>query len=120
MPTTGRCEHPGHQSSLTPARMTMTAPWPPLPEYHDWQATCDTSHGHTQVLGKLSAALAPAEAGFGHLALRLTARGWETPCGDRSALRGLPVIVRGVSGTAPGTDPLERLLWKERQKTKGR
>jgi hypothetical protein len=43
------------------------------------------------------------------------AAGPRTPGGDRAALRGLPVIVRGVSGTSPGTDPLEHLLWKERQ-----
>lgn len=54
------------------------APLPPLPDYPDWQATCDTLHGHTQLLGKLAAALAPPEPAFGHLALRLTARGWET------------------------------------------
>ena len=54
------------------------APLPPLPDYPDWQATCDTLHGHTQLLGKLAAALAPPEPGFGHLALRITARGWET------------------------------------------
>ena len=60
-----------------------------LPTYADWQATCDTLHGHTQVLGKLSAALAPPEPGFAHLALRLTARGWETrplPCPDGSGV----------------------------------
>lgn len=28
--------------------------------------------------------------------------------------RGLPIISRGVSGTAPGTDPLQALLAKER------
>ena len=41
-------------------------------------ATCDTLHAHTQVLGKLAAALAPAEPQLQHAALRLTARGWET------------------------------------------
>jgi hypothetical protein len=56
----------------------MTRDWPRLPEFRDWQETCDTLHGHTQILGKMSAALAPKEASFGHLALRLTARGWET------------------------------------------
>jgi hypothetical protein len=70
-----------------------TAPLPPLADYADWQATCDTLHGHTQVLGKLSAALAPKLPGFQHLALRLTARGWETaplPCPDGS---GVIVVV---------------------------
>jgi hypothetical protein len=72
----------------------VTSPLPPgplsaLPAYQDWQATCDTLHGHTQILGKLSAALAPPEPGFQHLALRLTARGWETrplPCPDGSGV----------------------------------
>lgn len=47
-------------------------------DYPEWQATCDTLHAHTQVLGKLAAALAPAEPQLQHAALRLTARGWET------------------------------------------
>jgi Family of unknown function (DUF5996) len=51
--------------------------WPAL-EYGSWSATCDTLHGHTQVLGKLGVALAPPEPQLQHAALRLTARGWET------------------------------------------
>jgi hypothetical protein len=51
--------------------------WPALP-YEQWQATCDTLHAHTQVLGKLSAALAPPQPQLQHAALRLTGRGWET------------------------------------------
>ncbi len=51
--------------------------WPALP-YEEWRATCDTLHAHTQVLGKLSAALAPPEWQLAHVGLRLTARGWET------------------------------------------
>jgi len=51
--------------------------WQPL-RYADWSATCDTLHAHTQVLGKLAAALAPPEPQLQHAALRLTARGWET------------------------------------------
>src|SRR6266404_8586878 len=47
-------------------------------DYADWQATCDTLHAHTQVLGKLAAALAPPEPQLQHAALRLSARGWET------------------------------------------
>src|SRR5689334_23751220 len=49
-----------------------------LPRYEDWQATCDTLHAHTQVLGKLAATLAPPRPQLQHAALRLTARGWET------------------------------------------
>jgi len=55
----------------------VTTDWPALP-YERWQATRDTLHAHTQVLGKLSAALAPPEPQLQHTALCLTARGWET------------------------------------------
>jgi hypothetical protein len=51
---------------------------PALPPYEQWSATCDTLHAHTQVLGKLAAALAPPEPQLQHAALRLSARGWET------------------------------------------
>jgi hypothetical protein len=57
----------------------MPAGWPTLPAYDDWSATCDTLHAHTQVLGKLAVAIAPPEPQLQHAALRLTARGWETP-----------------------------------------
>src|SRR5881398_1617780 len=56
----------------------MPSPWPLLPPYEAWSATCDTLHAHTQVLGKLAVALAPPEPQLQHAALRLTARGWET------------------------------------------
>src|SRR3954454_16906448 len=52
-------------------------PWPALPS-EAWSETCETLHAHTQVLGKLAAALAPPEPQLQHAALRLTARGWET------------------------------------------
>jgi hypothetical protein len=52
--------------------------WPSV-DYEGWTATCDTLHAHTQVLGKLAVALAPPEPELQHAALRLTARGWETP-----------------------------------------
>ena len=55
----------------------MPAQWPAV-SYPRWSATCDTLHGHTQVLGKLAVALAPPEPQLQHAALRLTARGWET------------------------------------------
>src|SRR6185437_8967739 len=55
----------------------MSFGWPAV-NYEDCAATCDTLHAHTQVLGKLAAALAPPEPEFQHVALRLTARGWET------------------------------------------
>jgi Family of unknown function (DUF5996) len=56
----------------------MSPPWPALP-YAEWSETCETLHAHTQVLGKLAAKLAPPEPQLQHAALRLTARGWETP-----------------------------------------
>src|SRR3954452_21356906 len=55
----------------------MPPAWPEM-TYDAWQATCDTLHAHTQVLGKLAVALAPPEPQLQHAALRLTARGWET------------------------------------------
>ena len=64
----------------------MSHGWPALP-YESWQPTRDTLHSHTQVLGKLAAALARPEPQLQHTALRLTARGWETqplPAPDRS------------------------------------
>ncbi len=56
----------------------MRSEWPAL-SYEAWSATCDTLHAHTQVLGKLAVELAPPEPQLQHSALRLTARGWETP-----------------------------------------
>lgn len=58
--------------------MALSPSWPSV-SYEDWRETCDTLHAHTQVLGKLAAELAPAEPQLQHAALRLTARGWETP-----------------------------------------
>ena len=55
----------------------MSVEWPTLP-YEQWQASRDTLHAHTQLLGKLAVALAPPEPQLQHAALRLTARGWET------------------------------------------
>jgi hypothetical protein len=57
----------------------MPPGWPTLIAYDDWSATCDTLHAHTQVLGKVAVAIAPPEPQLQHAALRLTARGWETP-----------------------------------------
>src|SRR4051794_14582744 len=57
--------------------MSVATDWPAL-RYENWRATCDTLHAHTQLLGKLSTALAPPEPQLQHAALRLTARGWET------------------------------------------
>src|ERR1700760_2694455 len=67
--------------------------WIPLP-YERWSATCDTVHGHTQLLGKLAVALAPPEPQLQHAALRLTARGWET--GPLPAPDGSGAFVAGL------------------------
>lgn len=56
----------------------MASNWPDLP-LDAWRATCDTLHAHTQVLGKFAVALGYPEPQLQHAALRLTARGWETP-----------------------------------------
>jgi hypothetical protein len=57
--------------------MAPSSSWPRI-AYEDWGDTCDTLHAHTQVLGKLAATLSPPEPQYLHLALRLSARGWET------------------------------------------
>ena len=68
----------GDEGGVRIASLTsMAVGWSALP-YEDWRRTCDTLHAHTQVLGKLAAALAPPEPQLQHAALRLTARGWET------------------------------------------
>jgi Family of unknown function (DUF5996) len=74
----------------------MSQDWPAL-DYAEWNATCDTLHAHTQVLGKLAAALAPPEPQLQHTALRLTARGWETaplPAGDGSGVISVTLDLR--------------------------
>jgi hypothetical protein len=85
----------------------MTMAWPALP-YEEWQATRDTLHAHTQVLGKIQTRLAPPEPELLHSALRLTVRGWETrllPAPDGSGGFGIALdlhrheaIVRHVDG----------------------
>lgn len=62
---------------MTSAASAPATQWPQV-AYEEWQATCDTLHAHTQVLGKLAAVLAPPEPELQHSALRLTARGVET------------------------------------------
>jgi hypothetical protein len=74
----------------------MAETWPAC-SYETWRATCDTLHAHTQVLGKLAAALAPPEPQLQHAALRLTARGWETaplPAPDGSGAVAVVVDLR--------------------------
>jgi hypothetical protein len=83
------------------------ADWPAV-SYELWSETCDTLHGHSQLLGKLAVKLAPPEPQLQHAALRLTARGWETnplPAPDGSGslvvaldLRAHQAVVEHSSG----------------------
>jgi hypothetical protein len=80
--------------------------WPALP-YEAWSATCDTLHAHSQVLGKLAAALAPPEPQLQHAALRLSGRGWETlplPAPDRSGALVVALDLRSHEAVAEHTD----------------
>src|SRR5215213_8379102 len=85
----------------------MPSPWPTLPPYDAWAATCDTLHAHTQVLGKLAVALAPPEPQLQHAALRLTARGWETlplPAPDGSGAFVVALDLRRHEAVAEHTE----------------
>jgi hypothetical protein len=80
--------------------------WPTV-SYEDWRATCDTLHAHTQVLGKLAVALAPAEPQLQHAALRLSARGWETaplPAPDGSGALVVTLDLRAHQALAEHSD----------------
>ena len=86
--------------------MTTTREWVALP-YEAWQATCDTLHADTQVLGKLAVALAPPEPQLQHAALRLTARGWETlplPAPDGSGAFVAALDLHGHEAVAEHSD----------------
>src|SRR2546430_2273068 len=85
----------------------MPSPWPPVPPYEAWSATCDTLHAHTQVLGKLAVALAPPEPQLQHAALRLSARGWETlplPAPDGSGAIVVALDLRAHEAVAEHSD----------------
>jgi hypothetical protein len=86
--------------------------WPTLP-YELWRPTCDTLHGHTQVLGKLAARLAPAEPQLQHAALRLSARGWETlplPTPDRSGAIVVVLDLHSYHATVEHSDGRRRAV----------
>src|SRR5947209_13675225 len=90
----------------------MSQAWPLL-DYEEWTATCDTLHAHTQVLGKLAVALAPAEPQLQHTALRLTARGWETlplPAPDHSGAFVVGLDLRGHEAFIDHSDGRGRRL----------
>jgi len=85
----------------------MPSDWPKLLPYEAWSATCDTLHAHTQVLGKLAAALAPREPQLEHAALRLSARGWETlplPAPDGSGALVVALDLRSHEALAEHSD----------------
>ena len=42
-----------------------------------------------------------------------------TLAGDNRRLRGLPIVGRGIAGTAPGTDPPRALLARELRRGRG-
>lgn len=84
----------------------MTSSWPSV-SYEEWSDTCDTLHAHTQVLGKLAARLAPPEPQLQHVALRLTARGWETlplPAPDGSGALVVALDLRTHEAVAEHSD----------------
>lgn len=84
----------------------MSSPWLDLP-YGQWRETCDTLHAHTQLLGKLAAALAPPEPQLQHAALRLSARGWETlplPAPDESGAFVLALDLRAHEAVLEHSD----------------
>jgi hypothetical protein len=84
----------------------MSEAWPAL-SYDEWDATCDTLHAHTQVLGKLAVKLAPPEPQLQHAALRLTARGWETaplPAPDGSGALVVALDLRTHEAIAEHSD----------------
>src|SRR5256885_1351947 len=95
-----------------PCPMAPRVDWPALP-YGEWRATRDTLHAHTQVLGKLSVALAPPEPELQHAALRLTARGWETgplPAPDGSGALVAALDLRRHEAVAEHTTRGERRI----------
>lgn len=91
----------------------MPSPSWPSASYGDWSATCDTLHAHTQVLGKLAAVLAPPEPGFQHVALRLTARGWETaplPAPDGSGAFAVALDLHAHQASVEHADGRSRVV----------
>ncbi|MDW5598568.1 DUF5996 family protein [Conexibacter stalactiti] len=91
----------------------MPSSWPVLPPYDAWRATCDTLHGHTQVLGKFAVALAPPEPQLQHAALRLTGRGWETlplPAPDGSGAFVVALDLRAHEAVVEHSDGAVRRL----------
>ena len=60
--------------------------WPSLP-FSDWEATCDTVHMWTQIVGKTRLALSPPQNHWWQVPLYVTPRGLSTspiPFGNRT------------------------------------
>ena len=90
----------------------MSAQWPDL-QYEAWQATRDTLHTHTQLLGKLAAALSPPEPQLQHAALRLSARGWETlplPAPNGTGAFAVVLDLRAHAAVVEHSDGRERRI----------
>ena len=97
----------------------MASDWPQLGPFEEWRATCDTLHAHSQLLGKLAAALAPPEPELQHAALRLSARGWETaplpaPDGSGSLVVGLDLHTHEAVVEHSQADPVRLPLTPDR------
>src|SRR5271156_2666660 len=64
----------------------LAEPWPPLPQ-ESWQATYDTLHMWTQIVGKIRKTLTPLINHWWNVPLYVSARGLTTspiPHGDRT------------------------------------
>lgn len=91
--------------------MSVARVWPHLGSYASWRETCDTLHGHTQVLGKLAIALAPPEPQFQHAALAFGTRGWQTrpmPAPDGSGAIGVALDLRRHEAVVEHSDGREQ------------
>src|ERR1700730_413484 len=58
-------------------RTLISPEWPPLP-FEDWEATCDTLHMWTQIVGKTRLALTPLQNHWWNVTLYVTPRGLTT------------------------------------------
>src|SRR5690554_6474378 len=104
---------PAYRNRIRGIVVHMASAWERLPPYGAWRDTCDTLHGHTQVLGKLAVALAPPEPQLQHAALRLSARGWETlplPAPDGSGAVAVALDLRAHEAAVEHSDGRERRL----------
>ena len=66
----------GAGATLTNSSLNLLE-WPSLP-FSDWEATCDTVHMWTQIVGKTRLALSPPQNHWWHVPLYVTPRGLTT------------------------------------------